>query len=148
VPAYLLPLPFRSLRLPTRRIRPAVKWIRSDARQGNDGFGDPLSLDSLAKEDRVRAATLSSSLISRILYADEERVLKIWFRDGPLYCYFDVPAEAFDALKASASPGRHDNAEIAAATTQTGDASAPQPDPALQLSIVFPEFRVPGISRN
>ena len=60
----------------------------------------------------MRAAKLSSSLISRILYVDAERLLKIWFRDGPLYCYFDGPAEAFDALKASASPGRHYNEEI------------------------------------
>jgi hypothetical protein len=60
----------------------------------------------------VRAAKLSSSLISRIGYLDEERTLKIWFRDGPLYCYFDVPADAFEALKNSSSPGRHYNAEV------------------------------------
>lgn len=60
----------------------------------------------------MRAATLSSSLISRIAYDDEERVLKIRFRDGPLYCYFDVPPEAYRALKDSPSPGRHYNAHI------------------------------------
>jgi hypothetical protein len=60
----------------------------------------------------MRAARLSSSLIARIAYVEDERILKIWFRDGPLYCYFDVPAEAFDALKASSSPGRHYNAHV------------------------------------
>jgi hypothetical protein len=60
----------------------------------------------------VRAARLSSSLIARINYLDEERTLKIWFRDGPLYCYFDVPPEAYEALKQAESPGRHYNRHI------------------------------------
>jgi hypothetical protein len=60
----------------------------------------------------MRAAKLSSSLISRIGYVDEERTLKVWFRDGPMYCYFDVPPEAYEALRASASAGRHYNAQI------------------------------------
>jgi hypothetical protein len=54
----------------------------------------------------MRAARLSSSLIERIAYDEAERVLKIRFRDGPLYCYFDVPPEAYRALKDSPSPGR------------------------------------------
>ena len=60
----------------------------------------------------MRAARLSSSLIERIAYDDDERVLKIRFRDGPLYCYFDVPPEAYRTLKDSPSPGRHYNAHI------------------------------------
>ena len=58
------------------------------------------------------AATLSSSLISRIGYDPDERLLKVWFRDGPLYCYFDVPERLFDELKSAPSPGRFYNARI------------------------------------
>ena len=60
----------------------------------------------------MRAANLASRLISRIGYVEDERTLKIWFRAGPLYCYFDVPRDAFEALKESLSPGRHYNAHI------------------------------------
>ena len=60
----------------------------------------------------MRAAKLSSSLISRIGYDPDERQLKVWFRDGPLYCYFDVPERLFDELKSAQSPGRFYNARI------------------------------------
>lgn len=59
----------------------------------------------------MRAAKLSSSLIARIAYVDDERTLKVWFRDGPLYCYFDVPAGAYEVLRDSPS-GRHYNQRI------------------------------------
>jgi hypothetical protein len=60
----------------------------------------------------MRAARLSSSLISRICYVEAEKVLQVRFRDGRLYCYFDVPAEAYDALRDAPSAGRHYNLEI------------------------------------
>ena len=60
----------------------------------------------------MRAAKLSSSLIARVGYLDSERTLKVWFRNGPLYCYFDVPPEAYEALRDSASAGRHYNHHI------------------------------------
>jgi hypothetical protein len=60
----------------------------------------------------MRAAKLSSSLISRIGYVPDEKVLKVWFRDGPLYCYFDVPEKLFDELKGAESPGRFYNARV------------------------------------
>ena len=60
----------------------------------------------------MRAARLSSSLMSRIAFDEEAGILKLWFTSGPLYCYFDVPAEAYEALRGSASPGRHYNAHI------------------------------------
>jgi hypothetical protein len=62
----------------------------------------------------MRACKLSSSLIARIGYAEEERVLKIWFRDGPLYCYFDVPEGVFEGLAAAESPGRFYNRQVKA----------------------------------
>ncbi|HWT12717.1 MAG TPA: KTSC domain-containing protein [Allosphingosinicella sp.] len=58
----------------------------------------------------MRAANLSSSLISRIAYEDEARILRITFRDGRLYLYFDVPRAEFDALKSAPSAGRYYNA--------------------------------------
>jgi hypothetical protein len=60
----------------------------------------------------MRAAKLSTSLISRIVYDADSRQLKVWFRDGPLYCYFDVPEAVFDALKSADSPGRFYNARV------------------------------------
>jgi hypothetical protein len=60
----------------------------------------------------MRAAKLSSSLISRIGYDAAEKVLKVWFRDGPLYCYFDVPELVFDQLKSAQSPGRFYNSRV------------------------------------
>ena len=60
----------------------------------------------------MRAAKLVSSLISRICYVDEERILQVRFRDGRLYCYFDVPAEAYEALRDAASAGRHYNEAV------------------------------------
>ena len=60
----------------------------------------------------MRAARLSSSLISRSGYDAQEKVLKVWCRDGPLYCYFDVPEAMFDALRSAESPGRFYNQRI------------------------------------
>lgn len=60
----------------------------------------------------MRAARLSSSLISRILYDDEGATLKVCFRHGPAYLYHDVPRAEFEALKAASSAGRHYNACI------------------------------------
>ena len=60
----------------------------------------------------MRAAKLNSSLIARICYVEAERVLKITFRDGSLYCYFNVPEVVFDALRAAPSAGRHYDREI------------------------------------
>jgi len=60
----------------------------------------------------MRAAKLGSSLISRICYVEEEKILQVRFRDGRLYCYYEVPSEAFDAVRDAESAGRHYNREI------------------------------------
>jgi hypothetical protein len=60
----------------------------------------------------MRAAALSSSLISRIAYDEQARTLSIRFRSGSLYVYYDVPAEEYDALRSAASAGRYYNACI------------------------------------
>ena len=60
----------------------------------------------------MRAATLSSSLISRIAYDEDASILRIWFRSGSLYLYFDVPRGEYDALRTAQSAGQHYNARI------------------------------------
>jgi len=60
----------------------------------------------------MRAATLASSLISRILYDDAARTLRVRFRDDRAYLYFDVPPWVFDRMKAAASAGRFYNDEV------------------------------------
>ena len=60
----------------------------------------------------MRAANLSSTLISRILYDDERRTLRICFRHGPAYVYHDVPDTEFDFLRTAESPGRYYNLRI------------------------------------
>ena len=57
----------------------------------------------------MRAANLSSSLISRIVYDEAARTLRLTFRHGPAYIYYDVPEREFEALRNAASPGRHYN---------------------------------------
>ena len=60
----------------------------------------------------MRAAKLSSSLISRIGYDEDGKLLKVWLRDGPLYCYFGVPTGVFEAFRDAESPGRFYNARV------------------------------------
>ena len=57
----------------------------------------------------MRAANLSSSVIRRVVYDEEERTLSIWFRETGLYVYFGVPRAIYDALCAAPSAGRFFN---------------------------------------
>jgi len=57
----------------------------------------------------MRAASISSSLISRIAYDEEARTLRILFRSGSAYVYHDVPPSEFEALKSAPSAGRYYN---------------------------------------
>ena len=60
----------------------------------------------------MRAAKLSSSMIERICYDEEEASLSIWFRQTGRYIYYGVPAAVFDALKGAPSAGRYFNESI------------------------------------
>ena len=60
----------------------------------------------------MRAAALSSSLISRIAYDEEAKALSIWFRETGRYIYSNVPRAIYDGLKAAPSAGRYFNACI------------------------------------
>jgi KTSC domain len=53
-----------------------------------------------------------SSAIDRASYDDEARTLDLWYAGGDRYRYFDVPPEAYLALKSASSAGEHVNREI------------------------------------
>jgi hypothetical protein len=57
----------------------------------------------------MRAARLSSRLIARIAYDEEERSLSIWFRETGRYIYSDVPTAIYEALRKAPSAGRFYN---------------------------------------
>jgi hypothetical protein len=55
----------------------------------------------------MRAARLQSSVITRIAYDEDSRVLDIWFHDSGRYCYFDVPGEVYEGLRTAPSAGHY-----------------------------------------
>lgn len=60
----------------------------------------------------MRAARLSSSVIDRIAYDEDEKALSIWFRETGRYIYSDVPTAIYEGLKKAPSAGRYFNACI------------------------------------
>ncbi|HEY5721155.1 MAG TPA: KTSC domain-containing protein [Allosphingosinicella sp.] len=60
----------------------------------------------------MRAARLSSSVIERIAYDEEENSLIIWFRETGRYIYSDVPRAIYEGLCRAPSAGRYFNACI------------------------------------
>ena len=57
----------------------------------------------------MRASRLSSSVIARVAYDEEERALSIWFRETGRYIYSDVPKAIYEALCRAPSAGRFYN---------------------------------------
>ena len=55
----------------------------------------------------MRAAKLSSSMISRIAYDEERKALSIWFSATGRYIYHGVPRAIYEALKSAPSAGRY-----------------------------------------
>lgn len=55
---------------------------------------------------------VASSSLRSVAYAEASRLLEIEFTTGAIYRYLDVPHQAYDALLAAASKGRHFNREI------------------------------------
>ncbi|HEU0135329.1 MAG TPA: KTSC domain-containing protein [Allosphingosinicella sp.] len=55
------------------------------------------------------AARLSSSVIERIVYDEEESALFICFRETGRYLYSGVPRTIYEGLKKASSPGRYFN---------------------------------------
>ena len=57
----------------------------------------------------MRAARLSSSVIARVAYDEEEGALSIWFRETGRYIYSNVPRAIYDGLCKAPSAGRYFN---------------------------------------
>lgn len=51
--------------------------------------------------------TPESSNISRLGYDEPNRVLKIEFKNGSLYDYFDVPVNIFEEIRNAPSKGQY-----------------------------------------
>jgi hypothetical protein len=47
-----------------------------------------------------------SSNIARFTYVEASHVLKVEFKDGAIYDYFDVPLEVFQSMRAAPSKGK------------------------------------------
>jgi hypothetical protein len=57
----------------------------------------------------MRAARLSSSVIDRVAYDEDEGALSIWFRETGRYIYSNVPRAIYEGLKTAPSAGRYFN---------------------------------------
>ena len=60
----------------------------------------------------MRAKTLKSSLIKRVIFDDEAGTLLVSFRSGLRYIYDGVPRAVYDALGKAASAGRFFNEHV------------------------------------
>lgn len=60
----------------------------------------------------MRARTLQSSLIRRIVFDEEAETLQVSFRSGLKYIYEGVPRTIYDALGRAASAGRFFNEHV------------------------------------
>jgi hypothetical protein len=57
----------------------------------------------------MRAARLSSSVIARVAYDEEERALSIWFKETGRYIYSNVPKAIYEGICKAPSAGRFFN---------------------------------------
>jgi hypothetical protein len=57
----------------------------------------------------MRAARLSSRVIARVAYDEDEKSLSIWFRETGRYIYSGVPTAIYEALCRAPSAGRFYN---------------------------------------
>jgi hypothetical protein len=60
----------------------------------------------------MRAKSLRSSLIKRVVFDEEAGTLLVSFRSGLRYIYEGVPRAVYDALGRATSAGRFFNAEV------------------------------------
>lgn len=51
--------------------------------------------------------TPESSNVARIAYDEASRVLKVEFKNGRVYDYFDVPDHVFDGMRNASSKGQY-----------------------------------------
>ncbi len=60
----------------------------------------------------MRAKTLRSSMIQRIVFDEDAHTLQVSFRSGLKYIYEGVPRAIYDALGKAGSAGRFFNAHV------------------------------------
>ena len=60
----------------------------------------------------MRARKLKSSVIERVAFDEEARVLAIWFRQTGKYLYYDVPRSIYEAICTTGSAGAYFNSSI------------------------------------
>lgn len=60
----------------------------------------------------MRARSLRSSMIRRVVFDDEAGALTVCFRSGLRYVYDGVPRGVYDAIAGAASAGRFFNERI------------------------------------
>jgi hypothetical protein len=60
----------------------------------------------------ARPIRVQSSLLASVGYDSGESILRLEFRDGAIYQYFDVPAEIYHRLLAAESKGNYFNLQI------------------------------------
>ena len=63
-------------------------------------------------DDLPLVTNFDSSAVERARYHPETRILDIWYTGGALYSYFEVPEEAYRALREAPSAGEYVNLEI------------------------------------
>lgn len=51
--------------------------------------------------------TPESSNIARFAYDEQSQILKVEFKNGSVYDYFDVPNHVFDGMKGALSKGQY-----------------------------------------
>jgi hypothetical protein len=89
--------------------RSSAESIRSGAGAGTAESAERSRRIPLVRSRIVRAAKLSSSVITRIAYDENESTLSIWFRETGRYVYAQVPHAIFDGLRDAPSAGRYFN---------------------------------------
>jgi hypothetical protein len=67
---------------------------------------------SLPKPEGNKPVPVTSSVIEEVSYGYDMPVLTIWFRNGLVYRYFDVPESVYEELLTAESKGRYFNANI------------------------------------
>lgn len=71
---------------------------------------DSLSDQNPGEDNESRAVTfktVNSSMLRRVRYNSEERLLDVVFRTGETYRYKDVPPDEYNGLMAAASHGKY-----------------------------------------
>lgn len=53
------------------------------------------------------ATAFTSSNISDLRYDESSSILEVWFKNGGIYQYFDIPRQVWEGLNAAGSKGEY-----------------------------------------